>query len=88
MFYLPKILWEYFEKGKMDEMSKGVLVGHSMDKKYQETLDTVGQNVIKYIENPVGHKSYGWGYIAAQTANLCVVLLSFFMCDRLIDGKF
>ena len=27
MFYLPKLLWDSFERGKMNEISKGVLVG-------------------------------------------------------------
>ena len=89
LFYLPKIFWDYVEAGKMGEVTKGVLVGTVSDDKYEKALKEKGESVKKYLNNPyAGHGIYGWGYLAAQAMNLCVVLISFQLCDKFLGGEF
>jgi hypothetical protein len=64
---LPKLFWQRSEQGKMTEMSKGILAGTTIDKKYNEKVDNVAQNVANYIKSTqAGHYQYGFGYLFAQ----------------------
>jgi len=89
LFYMPKIFWEYIEDGKMKEITKGILVGTVQNKDYEKKVKEVGQSVKKYVNmKNAGHASYGWGFLGAQVMNLCVVLISFYLCNDFLGGNF
>ena len=86
---MPKIFWEYIEDGKMKEITKGILVGTVQNKDYEKKVKEVGQSVKKYVNmKNAGHASYGWGFLGAQVMNLCVVLISFYLCNDFLGGNF
>ena len=91
MFYMPKIFWEYIEDGKMKAMTEGILVGSGTGHKkdYDKRVKEVGQSVKKYLKmEHAGHALYGWGFLGAQVMNLCVVLTSFYLCNKFLGGNF
>ena len=89
LFYLPKIIWDYFEEGKMTAVAKEVLAGSAQSKDYTEKVESVAKTVSQYIKNDRGgHRMYGLGYIISQALNLAVVVFCIYFTDAFLDGSF
>ncbi len=86
LFYTPKLVWDYFEDDKMNQIAKGIKVG-LLGPDYEEKIANVASNVSKYIKMPEGgHVTYGWGYILANIWNLGVIALSAYLIDGLLGN--
>ena len=67
MFYLPKILWDQFEQGRMNKICNEILSITKISKDYSKKVKEVADKVTKYIKlEQAGHFLYGIGYLCSQ----------------------
>ena len=60
LFWIPKIIWDKFEDGKMKSITDGVTSCGASDEK----IDAVAESIKKYINSEnAGHLRYGFGYL-------------------------
>ena len=60
LFWIPKLVWDMFEDGKMKSITNGVTTGGASDEK----IDDIGEAIKKYINSEnAGHLRYGFGYL-------------------------
>ena len=71
MFYLPKILWDQFEQGRMNKICNEILSITKISKDYSKKVKEVADKVTKYIKlEQAGHFLYGIGYLCSQVRML------------------
>ena len=71
MFYLPKILWDQFEQGRMNKICREILSITKISKDYSKKVKEVADKVTKHIKlEEAGHFLYGIGYLCSQVRML------------------
>ena len=67
LFYLPKIIWGQFEKGKINSVCDEIQKLTRVDKNYEEAIKKAAKKVTDYMKNrKAGHLQYGIGYLSCQ----------------------
>ena len=60
LFWIPKLIWDKFEDGKMKSITDGVTSSGASDEK----IEAIGESIKKYINSEnAGHMRYGFGYL-------------------------
>ena len=60
LFWIPKLIWDKFEDGKMKSITEGVTSSGASDDK----IEAIGESIKTYINSEnAGHMRYGFGYL-------------------------
>ena len=67
LFWIPKLIWDMFEDGKMKSITNGVTSGGTHD---DQQVEKIGNSIKSYIESKnAGHMKYGFGYLLTCVSN-------------------